>query len=378
MKHGALARLLGAALVALPLAACSLVLGLDEDFVEVTCLRDCADAAADAPDQDATLPDAGGTDAPSDQSSTDVEAGDPCGFVDVTESTVADNADYAGWPMPQFSQVNVASYSVQGDVVVDNVTKLRWRKGAAPTSMSLADGALYCAGLDAAGGPAWRLPTRIELVSLLLYKTPLSRNGQFIQPCIAPELGPISAGEAGYFWSSTAVAGQPDRHWAVYFPTCGANAEHPDTYAISVRCVQGPPSKARFQVSEKCGIVRDNNTALEWARENKSTKLYDQQDGGPTIELARAACAALGADPEKGLGWVVPTETELYSIIDTSRTQPAMSTVLFPGTPGSSKLLSRSVVRENVVAAVELANGEETGALVSEEALLKCVRHVSK
>src|SRR6185312_11729216 len=78
---------------------------------------------------------------------------------------------YARWPMPNPASAglpNPASYTDNGDgTVTDNVTKLVWQK-AVTSSQAFAwcDAINYCATLTLAGR-TWRLPTRIELLSLV-------------------------------------------------------------------------------------------------------------------------------------------------------------------------------------------------------------------
>ncbi|MBB2944626.1 RNA polymerase sigma factor (sigma-70 family) [Actinoplanes lutulentus] len=85
--------------------------------------------------------------------------------------------------------------------------------------------------------------------------------------------------------------------------------------------VPGPERKASYKNLGN-GTVRDNVTGLEWQRETAS-KTY-------TFTQAKAYCEGLGAD---GGGWHLPTRIELTSIVDHSRSGPAINTTAFPGTP---------------------------------------------
>jgi hypothetical protein len=68
-----------------------------------------------------------------------------------------------------------ASYTVMSGYVIDNVTKLWWQQPIdMPTSTcasgcTQAQATAYCASLSLAGHTDWRLPTRIELVSIVDY-----------------------------------------------------------------------------------------------------------------------------------------------------------------------------------------------------------------
>jgi hypothetical protein len=79
-------------------------------------------------------------------------------------------SDWAKWPM---RDPNAATYVARVnrngvDTIVDPVTKLTWQAesgGSADGDNAFAEAKAYCAGLSAVD--KWRVPTRIELVSLL-------------------------------------------------------------------------------------------------------------------------------------------------------------------------------------------------------------------
>jgi RNA polymerase sigma factor (sigma-70 family) len=83
-----------------------------------------------------------------------------------------------------------------------------------------------------------------------------------------------------------------------------------------------PSAKTVSYRNQKDGTVRDNVTCLEWQRE--------AAPGVYTFAGAKAYCAGLKLD---GGGWHLPTRVELSSLIDVSRSGPAINTTAFPGTP---------------------------------------------
>jgi hypothetical protein len=126
------------------------------------------------------------------------------------------------------------SYTDQGDgSVTDNVTKLMWQKSFSSATFPLSNAASYCQGLSLAGHTDWRLPSLIELVSLL----DLSSFGPSINTTFFP--GTPSTP----FWSSTGYAGAPTVAWYVIFAeasgsqTAPTNAGNTST-AYNVRCVR--------------------------------------------------------------------------------------------------------------------------------------------
>jgi len=73
------------------------------------------------------------------------------------------------------------------------------------------------------------------------------------------------------------------------------------------------------------GTVRDNNgSGLMWQRGFSS--------GTQNQPASATYCASLAL---AGGGWRLPTIAELQSIVDTSRTSPAIDTSFFPGTPST-------------------------------------------
>jgi RNA polymerase sigma factor (sigma-70 family) len=83
-----------------------------------------------------------------------------------------------------------------------------------------------------------------------------------------------------------------------------------------------PGVKTASYRNQKDGTVRDEVTCLEWQR-GIGPDVY-------TFTEAGAYCAGLELD---GGGWHLPTRVELSSLVDVSRSGPAIDTTAFPGTP---------------------------------------------
>jgi hypothetical protein len=123
---------------------------------------------------------------------------------------------WAEWPMPNCSidvtngAPNMESYTVNTDgTVSDNVTGLMWQQAVDTYTWSAA--MAYCPTLTLGSHTDWRLPTKIELLSIVDYgvgdvdKTPTINATAFPSTPLAN------------FWSATPVAGSPSSAWAVYF-----------------------------------------------------------------------------------------------------------------------------------------------------------------
>lgn len=117
----------------------------------------------------------------------------------------------AGAPNPE-------AYTDNGDqTITDNVTGLMWQRvPLTGTTYTWAQAVATCSTLALAGHRDWRLPSRIELVSI------------------------VDAGLT-YFWSSSPVAGYPSRAWLVSFVYGSTTNDYNDGSTVvtyGIRCVR--------------------------------------------------------------------------------------------------------------------------------------------
>jgi hypothetical protein len=134
----------------------------------------------------------------------------PNGQVDVT----------AGAPNP-------ASYTDNGDgTVTDNVTGLMWQRAVPADTYSWEQAKAYCPTLKLAGHSDWRLPTRIELVSIVDF----GRSDPAIDTTYFPST------PSGRFWSSS--FGSWYDAWIVGFGSGDTLCAAVSNTACNVRCVR--------------------------------------------------------------------------------------------------------------------------------------------
>jgi hypothetical protein len=152
--------------------------------------------------------------------------------------------DWALWPMPNGKDdtsggaPNPNAYSDNLDgTVTDRVTNLMWQQHIPTTGGVSEDGNLtwveateYCATLSAAGHDDWRLPSQIELVSLLDYSN-LGEGHPPIDSAFFPDT------PADAFWSSTKSAESETAAWTVYMDV-GFTYAYDLTTVGRVRCVR--------------------------------------------------------------------------------------------------------------------------------------------
>jgi hypothetical protein len=142
--------------------------------------------------------------------------------------------NWAEWPMPN-SQVdvtagapNLETHTDNGDgTVTDNVTGLMWQKAVAAGTFTQPQAVAFCPTLTFAGHSDWRLPTIIELTSIV----DLGQSSPTINVTFFP------ATPAASFWSSSPLAGSPTDAWFVNF-SLGYTYYSAMSSTVDVRCVR--------------------------------------------------------------------------------------------------------------------------------------------
>ncbi len=214
-----------------------------------------------------------------------------------------------------------AAYSVGIETVTDATTGLEWQLVALGT-FTWSQATTYCDALVLDGQSDWRLPTRIELLSIV-DSTRLS--GAAINSTFFPQTPPTP------FWSATPFVQAPGNAWYVEFAVFSEAYCQLTTSTAAVRCVRGgltaslgsPP--ARFGPGIE--TVVDRVTGLRWQRvSSPAAKTWSQ---------AVATCQGLSLDGFS-TGWRLPSRKELESLVDVRRLGGAtIDATVFPGTPAS-------------------------------------------
>ena len=147
-----------------------------------------------------------------------------------------EDPSWAEWSMPNgpaevaAGGANPQSYTDDGDgTVTDKITGLMWQQAAPATMYSWADALTYCPTLTLGGHGDWRLPTVIELSSLVDRST---STGPTINTTAFPN-APTT-----YFWTSSPSAGSPTSAWAVSFGSGFVSGNAGSSGPFSVRCVR--------------------------------------------------------------------------------------------------------------------------------------------
>jgi hypothetical protein len=197
-----------------------------------------------------------------------------------------------------------------GGVATDQVTGLMWQRVIPIAAPDWKGAKAYCACLALGGQADWRLPSRIELISIIDY----TRHDPPLDPAVFPDT------PTTYFWTSTPVAGDDQSAW--YIAHFDGNTHHATTDSdYQVRCVRGATAAGPRFTDRHDGTVHDDATGLTW-----------QQTVGSERSWADAGtyCAGLAV---AGGGWRLPDMKELQTLLDEAKTDPAIDGTLFPGTP---------------------------------------------
>jgi hypothetical protein len=248
-------------------------------------------------------------------------------------NTCVPDYDWTQWSgsLPEYTPVNC---TLNGDgTVTDLITGLLWQEqppaqtftwsetGAAGSAQA------YCAALNLGGHSGWRLPTYVELWSLM--------NLDGTTPSINSTAFPNT--DAFYsFWAATPYATTTGDAWCVGFDSyvsgCVPTAEN------DVRCVYSegyqytsapgtaaPPGRYTYPDGTQASsqTVFDTVTGLTWQR--------GTAPGAATQAAAEGYCSSLDIGHSAG-GWRLPTVRELLTIVDVHESQPAVDPVAFPST----------------------------------------------
>jgi hypothetical protein len=140
--------------------------------------------------------------------------------------------------LPRFVKVSAEGKAMPDDAsdhacVWDRQNGLLWSHTLGDDRMTHAAAEKACADFDLVGLAGWRLPSRMELESIL----DLTRHDPAIDTSFFPDT------KAAYYWSGCRLAAGPDCAWVVDFDRGGVSDGHRDGGARvrAVRVASAPP-----------------------------------------------------------------------------------------------------------------------------------------
>jgi hypothetical protein len=276
-------------------------------------------------------------------------------------------SNWAQWPMPNGpvdvanGAPNLESYTVNGDgTVTDELTGLMWQQATPPSGYTWADAQTYCTNLALSTYRDWRLPSFVELVSIIDY----SQGPPAISLTAFPDAPWVD------YWSSTPFAGVLTDAREVYFSS-GDTGHDPVLGTNYARCARGPAGMlspaippARYTVGS--GTVYDSKTGLTW-QQTVSSQTFAWAD-------TNAYCANLSVGVAGG--WRLPTAKELLTLVDVApSTLPTIDCDAFPYAPADLEWSATPFAGSSTSAwAVDFQVGYPISRAVSSSSLIRCVR----
>lgn len=337
-------------------SACRGVLGIDENVPLL------AEGTGDGATGDGATGDGGsGEGGLSDGATVDGE--DDAGTIPVDRR-------YAVWRLPP-AKPALSNYDLTStEVVVDKSTSLVWeRQEPSPVSASYAVASAYCDALVLAGQSDWRLPTRIELLTILDYGT----SPGVLNKTVFPD-GAQAGGTIAWTSSINLFRAKLTDRYTVDLSLALVNIQQIEQTSNLYRCVRGGPTTSpanRYVVTPGSGgassTARDVRTGVTWqVTAFPTTQLYDE---------AKLSCAGLSLGGP-GAPWRLPTIRELVTLIDESREAAPLLPPLFDAGP-KARYWSETIRANPATAAYALdtgtANVHQEG-IDTERMSVRCVR----
>jgi hypothetical protein len=223
-------------------------------------------------------------------------------------TTFGEDSDYT---------INPPSYTDNGNgTITDNVTGLTWQKEDDNIERAWDNANTYCDDLTLGGYSDWRLPSDMELMSIVNYG--------IYNPAINTTYFPDT--NSSFYWLSDTIASDSSTHALHMDFTHGFIINYVSkSNRYHVRCVRGDITVAENFTDNANGTVIDNNTSLMWQKEDDDT----------TREWESAITYCEGLSLGGYNDWRLPNIKELSSITDDTKYNPAIDTTYFPNTNSS-------------------------------------------
>ncbi len=278
-------------------------------------------------------------------SCSNASAAQPCGDV----SWPRQDADYAARPRARSMGAPVRHASFLSDyTTTDHVTGLVWKtcaeglSGAACTGMAnianFSTAPSQCTALNGenlgagyAGLTNWRLPSIHELQTL----------GNYSGGAVAMDVASFPGSTSASLWSSTVYAPNGSNGWYMEFMT-GKISNTTTSTSYGIRCVSGDPiTYTPAFVDNGDGTVTDQVNGLLWQKCNMGETFSASCTGAATTSTWQAALSYCNGLTWAGRNdWRLPSINELYSVVDTTAYNPAISLTYFPTTVSGANYFS--------------------------------------
>jgi len=283
--------------------------------------------------------------------------------------TVGEDSDYTINP-PSYTKLDASGNALPDSaaawaMVRDNVTRLIWEnktengdihdQGNVYNSEDARNVFIARLNNEKFGGYSdWRLPTVMELS--ILINSAKGHPGPAINTSYFQPTSPSK------YWSSTSLASDSKPGWYVDFYD-GEVIVGDETSCYYVRAVRGETAQGSF-VDNGDGTISHTKTGLMW--QQAETALM-------TWEAALTYCESLNLANHND--WRLPNRNELQSIVDYSKNDPAIDTVVFPGAMATYYWSSTALAKYSLYAwSVYFGHGGVYRGRKSTECYVRAVR----
>jgi hypothetical protein len=198
----------------------------------------------------------------------------------------------------------VYQLSLDGLTVTDLNTGLMWQQTDDGVRRNWYQAVASCEDSDLAGYTDWRLPSRLELITIV-------DHGRY-----NPSIHPVFTGRSSSYWSITKRRPDADDAFHINFSYGYENSLTGDNIYY-VRCVRGENIPEVDPIDNYNGTVTDISTGLIWQQTNDGQRR--------TWEEALSYCENLPLAGETD--WRLPNTHELRSIVNWALTNPGIDPV---------------------------------------------------
>lgn len=269
--------------------------------------------------------------------------------------------EWANWPIPRERPIDFDyDYTTNPDVVEDLVTNLVWQREPPAVLRTWQQAKDYCENLSLGGYDDWRLPTRIELLSIVHSGT---QNPSIYTPAF------LNTQDDAYYWSASPYAGQAGHYWLVSFQWGNADPDdgsQPSDYVRCVRYGENYPTADQLpspRYVHTLDTVLDQVTGLRWERNApfwSSDVDYGQNPNcyNKVWNLTRGT---------------LPTKKELESLVDVRRINPNFDPVFTGPTNHWYWTYTDHVTNFNIVWTVSSGTGRTKSSFWNDSGISRCV-----
>ena len=238
-------------------------------------------------------------------------------------------------------QGTAPQYKENGNqTITDLVTGLVWMEVGEEPQQTWEDAIGYCDTLVFAGADDWRLPSKVELESIVNY------NNTY------PAIDTAFSCQSAFYWSSTPHLPNPPYAWGVY---CLDGADHwlHKSNRYAVRCVRDG--------AERKKTISAN---LQW-QEKEGGKLHSWQSGLHYCETL---------DQQGVDDWRLPNIRELKTLTDYDRYYPAATPLLRMGSAIYWSSTTVGSEEPSTAWAIFFGNGDDLWREKGLQHRVRCVR----